>query len=65
VTDDLIAFQPLALYGKLRRATEMQVRNCLKGRIDQLLAKLDEEQVLPDRKLAALSRRGILHNRQS
>ena len=41
-----IALQLMGLYGKLRRATDIQVREAIKGRIDHLVSQLGRERYL-------------------
>jgi hypothetical protein len=41
-----IALQLMGLYGKLRRATDVQSREAIKGRIDRLVAELGRERYL-------------------
>jgi hypothetical protein len=47
MSDDQAAFRLLALYQKLRRATDPQVRETLKGNIDKLLDELDRGHGVP------------------
>jgi hypothetical protein len=51
--DDQIAFRLLALYQKLRRATDPQVRETLKGNIDVLLAELERQHRLRAQQILA------------
>ena len=46
MADYEIALQLIGLYGKLRRATDMQSREAIKGRIDHLVAQLGRERYL-------------------
>ena len=41
-----IALQLMGLYGKLRRATDLQAREAIKGRIDHLVAQLGRDRYL-------------------
>jgi hypothetical protein len=41
-----IALQLMGLYGKLRRASDAQAREAVKGRIDELVSQLGRERYL-------------------
>jgi hypothetical protein len=46
MADYEIALQLMGLYGKLRRASDVQAREAIKGRIDRLVAQLGRERYL-------------------
>jgi hypothetical protein len=46
MADYEIALQLMGLYGKLRRASDTQAREAIKGRIDRLVAQLGRERYL-------------------
>ena len=46
MADYEIALELMGLYGKLRRATDMQSREAIKGRIDRLVSELGRARYL-------------------